>query len=48
MVENVKAEERNCLFHKSLLGTIIQDSSIRERRGGSVICIIADLLNRFL
>ena len=31
-VEEVKAEERNCLFSKSLLGTTIQDGSIRERR----------------
>ena len=31
-VEEVKAEERNCLFSKSLLGATIQDGSIRERR----------------
>jgi len=31
-VEEVKAEERNCLFPKSLLGATIQDGGIRERR----------------
>ena len=28
----VKAEETKCIFPKSLLGTTMQDSGIRERR----------------
>ena len=32
VVDVVKVKERKCIFPKSLLGTTIQDSSIRERR----------------
>ena len=31
-VKDVKAEERNCLFSKLLLGATMQDGSIREKR----------------
>ena len=30
----MKAEEENCIFPKSLLGTTMQDGGIRERRDG--------------
>ena len=39
-VVEVKAEGENCIFSKTLLGTTIQDSSIRERKNEETTSLI--------